>query len=43
VDLPGLRVTAEAAETGVKNGWGEENASAVVKAVADRAGVNLNE
>lgn len=42
VDLPALQVTTQAAESGVERGWGEENASAVVKVLADRAGVDLS-
>lgn len=41
VDLPTLSVTTEAAEAAVRDGWGDENASAVIKALARRAGVDL--
>jgi len=41
VDLPALKVTTEAAEAGVQDGWGDENASAVIKVLAQRAGVDL--
>lgn len=42
VNLPALKVTTEAAESGVEDGWGAENASAVVKVLAKRAGVELS-
>lgn len=42
VDLPALAVTTDAAESGLAQGWGDENASAVVKAIARRAGVALD-
>lgn len=41
VDLPALSVVEEAARAGVEEGLGEENASALVKVLARRAGVNL--
>lgn len=42
VDLPALHVTARAAQDAVEYGWGEENASAVIKVLARRAGVELS-
>lgn len=40
-DLPALDVTTGAAQAGVEQGWGEENASALIKVLAGRAGVDL--
>jgi 3-hydroxyisobutyrate dehydrogenase-like beta-hydroxyacid dehydrogenase len=43
VELPTLATTTEAAEAGVEQGWGEENASAVIKLLAQRAGADLGQ
>lgn len=41
VDLPTLNITTEAAEAGIREGWGEENASALIKVLAKRAGARF--
>lgn len=42
VRLSTLGATTETAEAGIAHGWGEENASALIKVLADRAGVDLS-
>ncbi|MDD9205899.1 NAD(P)-dependent oxidoreductase [Georgenia sp. 10Sc9-8] len=41
IELPTLATTTDLAEAGVDQGWGEENASAVIKVLAERAQVDL--
>lgn len=41
VELPTLPAATEAAEAAVNKGWGNENASAMIKVIAERAGIDL--